>query len=67
MPTMSPSEPTTSPLRGALPLSTATMEMPSMPIMKNSGALKASTIGRRTGMETARMAAPKSPPIMDAM
>ena len=38
-----------------------------MPIMKNSGALKASTMGRRTGMETARMAAPKSPPIMDDM
>ena len=67
MPTMSPSAPTTSPLSGAPPLSTATMEMPSIPIMKNSGALKASTMGRSTGMETARIRAPKRPPIMDDM
>ena len=67
MPTHRPMAPAMSPFTGALPLSTATMEMPSSPSMKNSGEPNANTMGRSTGMESARINEPNRPPSSEAM
>ena len=67
MPTHRPKAPAISPFTGAFPLSTATMEMPRKPSMKNSGEPNASTMGRSTGIESASTSEPNTPPISDAM
>ena len=67
MPTHRPRAPTMSPFTGALPLSTATMEMPKRPSMKNSGEPNARTMGRSTGMESASTSDPNTPPRSDAI
>ena len=55
----------TSPRRGVLPESTATIEMPSAEKASSSGEPRNSMIGRSSGSVTAIRKAPNTPPIMD--
>ena len=62
-----PKQANVSPRSGALPDSTATMEIPNTAMPSNSGEPIKRMIGRMTGSATAIKAAPNSPPIKAAI
>ena len=64
---MTPKQPAVSPRSGALPDSTATMDMPRMEKASSSGEPMNSITGRRIGMLIASSSAPKMPPISEDM
>jgi hypothetical protein len=64
---MTPRHPAVIPRSGALPDSTATMEMPSTEKAKSSGEPMNSITGRKIGMLMAISSAPKTPPMSEDM
>ena len=64
---MMPRQPAVRPRSGALPDSTATIEMPSTEKASSSGEPMNSMTGRRIGMVIASSNAPNTPPISDDM